>query len=125
MIYALFPPKMRLCSPPRFPDWEQVVGCERMPEIGFPAPLEGGGAKLHPGVGIVLSVGLAAIGVGLALWFVTDINWQRTWTMVVLIAAGATTCIAAMGVYLDRVRESEHNEYMESLRRIDRTEKLK
>ena len=68
--------------------------------------------KLHPGVGIVLSVGLAAIGVGLALWFVTDINEQRAWA-VILIAVVVTVWMAGAGFYLDRMRAAEHKEYME------------
>jgi hypothetical protein len=94
-----------------------------MPEVRYPVPFWTGGTKLHPGVGTVLSLGLVAVCAGLALWFVTDINRQIAWT-VALIAAGVTTCMASMGVYLDRMRDTEHNEYMENLRRIDRTEKL-
>jgi hypothetical protein len=95
-----------------------------MPEIRYPVPVGAGGTKLHPGLGTVLSAGLVAIGAGLALWFVTDINGQGAW-MFALIAAGITACMATIGFYLDRVRDAEHNEYMENLRKIDRTGKLK
>lgn len=95
-----------------------------MPEIRYPVPFGTGETKLHPGLGIVLSVGLVAIGAGSAVWFVTDINGQRA-LIFALIAAGLTACMATVGFYLDRVRDTEHNEYMENLRKIDRTEKLK
>ena len=120
----LFSPKMGICLHPQLSDWGQILGCEKMPEIRYPVPFWPGVTKLHPGVGTVLSVFLVAICAGLVLWFVTDINGQRAWTLA-LIAAAVTACMAAMGVYLDRVRDAEHNEYMENLRRIDLTEKLK
>ncbi|MGH6846921.1 MAG: hypothetical protein ACREC0_05645 [Methylocella sp.] len=89
-----------------------------MPEVRYPLPFGTGGTKLQPGVGIVLSVGFVATCAGLALWLVTDINGQTALTLALIAAAAA-------GVYLDRARDAGHNEYMENLRRIDLTKKLK
>ena len=125
MEFVLFFSKGGIYSHPQCSDWGQVVRREKkMPEIGYPVPVGTGGTKLHPGVGTVLAVGLVAIGAGLALWFVTDISGQIAWTLA-LVAFGITACMAAMGVYLDRVRGAEHNKYIENLHRIDRMEKLK
>lgn len=76
--------------------------------------------KLHPGVGPVVLVGVAAIIAGAAgLWLGIDIEGPKAWA-VTLAGVVITVCITVLGFYRDRVQAAEHEKYMDKLREIDR-----
>jgi 1,4-dihydroxy-2-naphthoate octaprenyltransferase len=91
-----------------------------VPNVNIEVP-KGDGKRLATGLEIVISVGLAALAVGIAvnLWLGWNVAKPRIWLYVTLAAIFLTICISAFGDYHDWVKAKRKKEYMEKIRAGD------
>lgn len=82
-------------------------------------PPKAGAKKLPHGLGVVITVGVAAlaVGVGLNLWLGEKVGNPKFWFAATMVVALVTICLAAFRFHRDR-DEDEHNKYIEKLRAI-------
>jgi hypothetical protein len=74
---------------------------------------------LPPGTGVVISVGVAALAIGIALylWLGASVENPKIWVVVTMVVAILTICLAAFSLYRDH-EEDEYNQYIANLRAI-------
>jgi hypothetical protein len=88
-------------------------------QINTTPPVEA--KKWPPGLGVVITVGVVVLAVGIALnlWLGANVVNQKVWFAATAVVAVLTICLAAVGVYRNR-DEFEYEEYIKNLREIDK-----